>query len=383
MGKVSPNPEILKWARESSNWSAEDIAAKMGKPVSVIECWESGQESPTYVQLERLAHDYYKRPVALFFFPKPPETENPKDQFRTLPGSEYRKLSPTILSIIRRAQAMIINLKELNDGPNPAEKHIVRTLRGFQPSDMVSAASETRLFLSVSLEEQVQWADDNAAFENWRAAFWNSGVSVFKDAFGDDAISGFCLYDTEFPVIYINNSLPKTRQIFTLFHELGHLLLETGGVAKVTDDHLWALSSHDRRIEVFCNEFAAVFLVPDHDFDPYVRGQSIEDGLVARLASRYSVSREVILRKLLDRNLVSKEYYESRAEAWIEESSLRKAARKPGGHFYYMKASYLGQQYLELAFSKYYQRRIDVYALSEYLGVKVNSIPSLEEAWLR
>lgn len=139
MGTVAANPIILKWAREASNYSVEEVAKKMGQEVSAIEAWESGQKSPTYVQLEKLAHDYYKRPVALFFFPEPPKIESPRQQFRTLPGSEYDKISPRVLQLVRRAQAMIINLQELTDGVSPSKKHILRELPSLRNQSMTAA----------------------------------------------------------------------------------------------------------------------------------------------------------------------------------------------------------------------------------------------------
>jgi len=39
----------------------------------VIEGWEAGASAPTYPQLEALAYKVYKHPLALFFFPEPPE----------------------------------------------------------------------------------------------------------------------------------------------------------------------------------------------------------------------------------------------------------------------------------------------------------------------
>ena len=66
------NPDILKWARERSGYTVEAIAAFLKKDASIVNGWESGERAPTYVQLETLA-DKYKRPVAIFFFPEPPE----------------------------------------------------------------------------------------------------------------------------------------------------------------------------------------------------------------------------------------------------------------------------------------------------------------------
>lgn len=66
------NPAIIKWARERSGYSLEAAAAIVKKDVATLSDWESGGSAPTYVQLEKLA-DKYKRPVAIFFFPEPPE----------------------------------------------------------------------------------------------------------------------------------------------------------------------------------------------------------------------------------------------------------------------------------------------------------------------
>jgi Zn-dependent peptidase ImmA (M78 family) len=89
------------------------------------------------------------------------------------------------------------------------------------------------------------------------------------------------------------------------------------------------------------------------------------------------VSREVILRKLLDRRLINQEYYETKAEEWIKAyEEGRKHDR--GGSYYATQATYLGDRFLRLAFSRYYQGRCTVEQLADYLNVKVNSVAGLE-----
>lgn len=85
MAKVAVNHDVLKWARESINLSLEDGAQRMKKSKDIIQAWEKGYDTPTYAQLEKLAYDIYKRPLAVFFFPDPPKEESPKKSFRTLP----------------------------------------------------------------------------------------------------------------------------------------------------------------------------------------------------------------------------------------------------------------------------------------------------------
>lgn len=372
--KVPINAVVLRWARESANLLVEDVAQKMNKSPDAVEAWEKGDDSPTYVQLETLAYTVFKRPVAVFFFPEPPEEVTPKKSFRTLPESEVEELAPTFLRVFRRAQAMQINLEELTDGQNPASKKMIQDLTFDIHGDIREMVESVRKYVGVSLDDQVAWTNDEEALDGWRRAVEDKGIFVFKEAFRDNEISGFCLYDDEFPVIYINNSMPKTRQIFTLFHELPHLLFKTGGVDKENDAFLRRIKGDNRRIEVLCNRFAGEFLVPKYDFDKVIVGVQINEQAVEKLAKRYNVSREVILRKCLERRLVDHAYYEEQSQRWIKEARER-AAERVGGNYYSNKAAYLGPNYLSLVFKNYYQKRFSVNQLAEYLGVKVTSIP--------
>jgi Zn-dependent peptidase ImmA (M78 family)/transcriptional regulator with XRE-family HTH domain len=381
--KIPINPETLIWARESANILVEDVALKMKRPLSVINEWENGISSPTYVQLEKLAYEIYKRPIAVFFFPEPPQEIDPKSSFRTLPASEIQELPPTFLRLFRRAQAMQLNLEEINEGVNPAPKKILRDIAFTPDSNIREMVKTIRGYLGVDIETQISWRDTETALRAWRNIIEDSGVFVFKDGFRLDDISGFCIYDEEFPVIYANNTMPKTRQIFTLFHELTHLLLRTGGIdMKNNDAFLRRIKGGNKRIEALCNHFAGAFLVPDFDFDKIKSKVAINDEGINQLANRYKVSREVILRKWFDRHLISQEYYDKKTEAWIEEAQRRRAMHPKGGDYYNNVASYLGDHYIDLVFKKYYQGRFSAEQMAEYLGVKVSSVPGLEAAFL-
>jgi len=375
--KLPINPTILTWARENANLLIEDVALKMKKSPEAIEAWEKGDSSPTYVQLETLAYAIYKRPVAIFFFPEPPEEVTAKKSFRTLPESEVEELGPRSLRVFRQGQAMQIKLEELTDGKNPAQKKIFRDLR-FEPrGDVVTMAKSVRKYLGVDIAMQVRWANTEVALEKWRGAVEEKGIFVFKDAFGGDEIAGFCIYDPEFPVIYINNSMAKRRQIFTLFHELTHLLFKTGGVDKQNDAFVRRIRGDNRRIEVLCNRFAGEFLLPKEEFNRMISGVRIDEEGIERLARRYKVSREVILRKCLDGGLVDHAYYQEKSARWIREARER-AGERTGGNYYSKVATYLGDGYLNLVFQSYYRKSFGTNQLAEYLGVKAASIPGLE-----
>ncbi len=373
--KIPLNPHVLRWARETAGWSLEEVAIRMKKDVDTVSAWETGSASPTYIQLEKLAYQLFKRPIALFFFPKPPEEETPNQSFRTLPKQEISRIAPRLRFLIRQAQAMQINLAELNDNTNPAIRQIVQDLK-FSPDSSVSEmAAAVRKYFGVTLTDQFSWQNAIEAFKVWRETLERNGVFIFKEAFKDNQFSGFCLYDRTFPLIYVNNSDPDVRQIFSLFHELGHLLLGTGGVDARQGTDVTLLKGESRKIEILCNGFVGGFLVPDDDFIERTPRRGVDEKGIDDLSKLYKVSREVILRKFLDRGVIDGRYYQKMISKWARHAPKRSGA---GGDYYRTKGAYLGRHYLELAFSRYYQRKISIEQLANYLGVKVKNVTGME-----
>ena len=386
--QIPVNPDVLRWARETLRLSQEEVAQRMKKKISDIEAWERGEASPTYIQLERLAYDIYKRPIALFFFPDVPDEEAVEKSFRTLPEQVLQRIPPRILYLLRRARVFQLNLAELYDGVNPASRQILRDL-DFAPSvDVSEMADQVRAYLGIELAEQQSWDDEDDALKRWRTLLEDHGVFVFKDSFNppgkkkgdgvESTFSGVCLYDRDFPVIYVNNNKAKSRQIFTLFHELAHLLMHTGGVDTRQDDYIEYLTGNNKRIEVLCNRFAAEFLVPTGDFQARLAGEPIHDGVIMDWAELYSVSRETILRRLLDWGRVSQQEYEEKTRQW---RSQRRESSGAGGDYYLTQGAYLGEKYIETVFSSYHKGRISIEEAADYLDVKPKSIPEMEE-WL-
>lgn len=364
--------KVIRWARKRAGFSLDD-AQKIFKN---IDLWEKGGTSPSYPQLEQMA-EKFKCPVAVFFFPKPPDVPEVETSFRTLSAEDFAHIPRNVRAFLHKGQAMQINLAELNDGKNPAPHQITRDLKFSPSASLDKIADKLRDYLGVSLQEQARWKTVEVALEKWREAFARVGVFVFKDAFRADSYCGFCLYDNEFPIIYVNNSSAKARQIFTLFHELGHLLFQTSGIDLVNDDFIQNLANNPKKIEIICNGLAARFLVPDDEFENLLKGKPADRDTAAQLASYFSVSRDVIYRKFLDRELIGADEYKAAADAWKKQMK----SKKPGGSYYNTQFSYLGSRYIDLAFSRYYQRRFDDVQLSDYLNIKPKNLPQFEQKY--
>ncbi|MGH9834443.1 MAG: ImmA/IrrE family metallo-endopeptidase [Blastocatellia bacterium] len=379
---VGIEPAILKWARESQGYSIEDVALHLKRDRAEIVAWETGDAAPTYAQLENLAYKLYKRPLAVFFLPRPPAEPSLKQKFRTLPEFEMDNLAADTRYKLRLAQALQLSLRELNEGYNPSERKIFRDVSLTVSTALREQAAQVRGYLGISIQTQTAWQSNEEALKAWRNAVEEAGVYVFKHAFKQQAISGFCLLDAEFPVIFINNSTSKTRQVFSLFHELGHLLLHVNGISKFDPSYIDDLPQNEKRIEQRCNAFAAELLMPSVDFDRQIQAVArVTDEAIRNLASRYRVSREVVLRRLLEKRLVAKKFYQAKVKEWAAESERKKV--ESSGNYYATQAAYLGERYLQLVFSKYYQGKLSLEQVADYLGVKTKSVAGLENLALR
>jgi len=373
--KLPINKDILVWARTSIGLSIEEVAHKFKKPEKEIEEWEEGISSPTFAQLERLAFEIYKRPLAVFFFPDVPKEETPKTEFRTLPDTIISELPSEIVKLYRRAKLYQLYLEELFDGQKPVEGSLLEKFILSDQTDIEILTKEIRKELIIPVDQQTKWHSTETAFKVWRTALEANGIFVFKDAFKNDDYSGFCLYDEKYPVIFVNNSMPDSRQVFTLFHELGHLLFKSGGIDFRSNVYTRTFKGFYFSVEVSCNKFANEFLVPQDVLDSFPL--TVSESQFQKLADHFSVSREVILRNYYDRGLIDKELYEELASKWIKQAEEQKE-ESDGGSYYYNKKAYLGERYISLVYGKYYQNKITLDTVAEYLNVKAKNLPTFE-----
>jgi Zn-dependent peptidase ImmA (M78 family)/transcriptional regulator with XRE-family HTH domain len=368
-------PAVLTWARERAGLSIEEMRASFAK----AEKWELGAEAPTYPQLEALS-DKLKVPVAVFFFPRPPNVPPISETFRTLPDAQFANIPRKVRMLLRKAKAFQLSLVELNEGRNWAERLITRDLQLLMHLPMSVIARRVRDYLGVTLDEQSAWRNQEDALNQWRDRLFGVGVYVFKDQFRTPDYSGFCLYDTEFPLIYVNNSTSKSRQTFTLFHELAHLLFHTSGIDTETDAFLQLLPEESRRIEVFCNKFAGEFLVPATAFTAAMQGRDVSEATVEELAGRFKVSREVVYRRFLERSWITAYEYEEAVERWARQTG---GAGESSGNFYNSQIAYLGRPYIRKALQQYYRNRIDENQLADYLNIAPKNVSKFEEQFTR
>lgn len=366
---------MLTWARKRNKLTIEMLAERMKRTPTEIKMWEDGTKDPSYGHLEDLAYKQFKIPLAVLFFPEPPAESDPVNKFRHLPDYELERFSEDTVRKIRLAQAYQDSLSIILE--DYTSKKIFNDIVPKNQS-VKDLAHQVRKYVGITIEEQYKFSSCENAFKRWRYALEKCGIFTFKDFFKDRFISGFCLIDDNFPIIFVNNSNAFSRQIFTLMHELTHILFKIDGVTDVDDSYLSFMNKTEKDTEIFCNKFASCLLVPDDNFDRDIAFYE-KNGMdsISEIADHYSVSREVILRRLLDHGIVSDDLYCEKAYEWNRDY-LRSSKRQKGGNYYLTQLAYLGEGYTKSSFEQYRRGHINKADLANYLNVKAKNLDNLE-----
>lgn len=365
------NPQILIWARQMSNLDEESIISCMGD--DRYKKWESGLDKPTFVQLERLM-DLYKFPVVICFFSEPPEYEDTKINFRTIPKAIIDNVDFKMVRLFNKAKSFQVSLRELDMiNKSPLQSTIINAW-----SKKLTKKEKLELVKSLpnNAMDYKKIKGAKHLFDFWRDTLFEYGIYIFKDSFGDDSVSGFSIYDERYPIIYINNKLAFTRQLFTLFHELYHLFENTNGI-DFTSDEFFEEYDYNLDIEYACNDFSANFLVPVNDLRQLLVRGKISAEYIRTIADHFRVSRDVISRRLFDLRFISFEEYEQYKRMFYYDYQRKSRSLKDGkqhGDYINNQMSYLGNKYLELVFSNYYNQKITIQDIGRYTNLKYSSI---------
>lgn len=181
--KAPVEPAVLAWGRKSAALSLAEAARKVGVAEARLKAWEAGTDAPTLPQLRKLAAAY-KRPLAVFFLPNPPNELgfSALRDFRRLRPDQRQTFSPEVAYEIRAAQerGTVASgiLEDLGSAP-PAFDLTARVT-----DDPKTLARRVRDTLGITLAKQTAWRDPAEAFRAWRDAMEGAGVLVFVLGWG-------------------------------------------------------------------------------------------------------------------------------------------------------------------------------------------------------
>lgn len=342
------NTKILKELARLKPHVYEDILKR--KPKS--EKWFTGEDYPTYNQLIELSKKF-NVPYGYFFFEELPKYEMPMPHYRTIKDNNFTP-SEELLDSIKFAQKVQEWAKdillEFGNGKIDFCGKYKNNL------DLYAIVDELKVIFDV----KEGWTK---SIKTWKETFKylvnkaeEKGIIVLiNGVVGNNThrkldvneFRGFVLYDEIAPVIFINNEDALSAKIFTLIHEVVHILIGESASFDYKD-----LQPADNEIEKFCDKCAAEFLVPEKE----LLEVSKQTKDYEKLAKHFKVSQIVIARRLYDLNSINRDDFIEFLQKNKEKEYIKSISE--GGNFYETVKLRLSQRFLNLLKSAIYENVI-------------------------
>ena len=302
------NGEIIKWARENAGYSLADVVRACSiKDEDTLQRIEAGDLKPTLLQAESFAKKF-NRPLAFFYLkqvPKLPEHKRPDNRSLML-ATDF---GPATRLAIRRLNLLQDNISEMK----VALKIKNPVLPAFTMQETPHAlADKLRNYLGIVDMPRLLHRD--IALDYIVSKVESKGILVSQQSMPRTELQGASSLDP-YPVILINHTDYKSSKIFTLMHELCHLSLRTGGYCLIEPEP-------SKTVEAFCNDVAGEALVPLSELTTHLgKRNANDDRVITSLADYFSVSREVVLLRLIRNGFVDKDLWDIKESQWRAEYS--------------------------------------------------------------
>ncbi len=318
--RVEIKRTIYIWAIKESQRDFDEIQRKFKK----IRTWISGEDQPTYKQVEELAK-FLGVPLGYMFLDEPPKEHFIKSEFRTIenkmPGMS-KDLQDTLYIMARRKDWLSEHRQRKG-----WTKLLARSFSDLSETNILPAKEH------LGLDElwYEKHRDRDSAFRYLRQRLEAIGIIVMQSGIvGSNThrkldvneFRGFLLYDDFAPLIFINSRDSKAGQIFTLIHEYIHFLLRA-------DDIFIDKDSDETRI----NLMTAEFLIPASHVQRLWVESKPELEQIAELSKLFHVSELAVAIKLKQLGKIPHRIV-NEVKQRTERAIGNKGTEEPGGDYY-------------------------------------------------
>lgn len=365
----------LKWARKTLyGGNLSEPASKLKISEEQLKIWEEEGASVSVMQLKKIAK-VYKRHVSVMLLEVPPVSQEPPE-FRKLINFEEAFLDKKTFLAIRQAQE--IQNRSIYIREN-YKNVFIKQVKGDSgnPEDIAKVAAG---LLDIDTKTRFKSKTSREQLAVWKRKLESVGIIVLELSFPIGDARGFAIFDKIAPLIVLNSKDTDNGRVFSLFHELGHLVLGQSDIDK-------ELSLERKRLhndETFCNRFAASFLVPTELIKEATRNIDVfDDDWVKTIANKFKVSVGVIWRRLRDNNLIDS-YQLNRVvdrlsifEPFMMTKSENNFRANKNTHLHIM-IKRKSELYISEVFDAFSRNRITYYEMIDYIGIKPESLPRLQ-----
>ncbi|KZX16426.1 ImmA/IrrE family metallo-endopeptidase [Methanobrevibacter curvatus] len=392
--RVNVNPAMIKWARKNAGFEFEDLP----KSLNNAPLWENDDLKPTWKDLRNLAKKY-KRPPVFYLRSEPPKIDE-MDIIEFRSDDKITKFSSDLNLEINKAKfrrTVYINIQnEMNMKIKDFSKNVIEKEVNYNKETVQHFAKAIRNLLGVSLEKQSEWIKNDSGNKDylhskflyeWKEEVSELGILIFEtENVSENEMSGLSLYYDKCPIILLNGKNKPNRRIFTLIHELAHLMM---GVSTICDVDI------DNKKEFLCNQITSEVLIPLESLKnaKISKNQSVKDYESEEWTSRqlgvlshiYGVSKQTVIIQLYKLGKTSKNFKNSTITTLKEHNARLKDKEKErlknskGGGMAPVKKvkKYDGKPFSRFIVSAYENEIIGPTEFKRYLNLPIDSIDSL------
>ena len=295
MALVPVSSQALSWAVTESGISKADLDQSLDVPAGTVDRWIDGDTQPSQTQFKKLKL-LLKRPASLFFMETPPHTAESDVAMRFSLGAKSGSRSPRERIALRDAFRVRNFVEVLWEDLNPSRRDYPTASTNEDPEVVALRVREEHF--GVSLDQQMSWSSSASAFMQWRTLIERLDILVFLYSLGEESARGFSFATQRPPVIGVSTTWDSSVRIYTLFHELGHVLTRTSSSCR--ED--MATKPTTDPVERWCESFAASFLMPRAEVEHLTSGQASTDPIATAtwVANKLRVSRKSALLRLVE-----------------------------------------------------------------------------------
>lgn len=378
------NKDMLIWARgETPFVSTSDVEARQKSiKAEKLDLWERGEELPSINEVKKLAA-LYKVPLACFYLSEPPE-KAPKKYVdrRTYGNTVYCETSYELWKEIERITQNRKIMLDFTDGKTSNEK-----IPSFDSSvSVIDIADTMRNYLGLKPPYRTKSYYKGNAFNFYRNIIESKGIIVAQITdVSLDEMKGLSIYYDVYPIIAVNNKDYERAKVFSLFHELAHIIRRSSSLCMIDFD------DRNDEEEKMCDRIAAEILMPVTAFKAEVEKIRNEyhcwsTPCLQAIGDRFAVSSASVVRRLFELNIISYLEYQNIYKKLSEEFEAKKLALEMADnkeliikwHVRYLSKE--GYLFPRIVVSAYHRGDLSYGELCRTLNLKSKYIDSIERA---
>ncbi|MDR2590354.1 MAG: ImmA/IrrE family metallo-endopeptidase [Oscillospiraceae bacterium] len=330
--KAFINKETLAFLLSKKSVTSDYLSQKSACKIEQIEKWidVNNDNLPTLNQARKIA-DILRVPFAGLYMTvdtiTPLMPTKPNVQNRRIMDAENLDDNPVNLAIIDLIQARDFYVET----ESLLEREVTKFTTQFSINDdALKWASKIRADFNIDLDRQYKAPSARQFYLYLKNRIEEKGIFIQKFIGVDtNTLRAMAIFQSndEMPIIGVNEKDRPPAKCFSLIHELVHIIKRTSSICNAMHDNAFLQNQE----EIFCNAVAGELLAPNTAVATIITNNkyNLTDlADIQKISDKFSVSREVIIRRLLDLSYIQQVDYDTLSKLLNDELVASKEEQK-------------------------------------------------------